>query len=199
MSILNKIKWILGILLIFALIIATNLIDKENFKQIKKSVVSIYEDRLLAKEIIFEISTLVNEKEMAIVASDSSFYLHENAVVNEKINQAIDRFEQTELTRQEKLEFDALKRNLMLLQELEAKLMSNGFQLQESAREEIKEIKSNLVDLSGIQIEEGKKHLLLSERAVDSIELYTQLEIYFLILLAIILQVIILYNPKKAS
>ena len=62
MSILNKAKWIIGILLVVGLIIATNLIDKKNFEQIRNSVVTIYEDRLLAKEIIFEISALVHEK-----------------------------------------------------------------------------------------------------------------------------------------
>jgi hypothetical protein len=196
MSILNKAKWIIGVLLVFGLIIATNLIDKKNFQQIRDSVVTIYEDRLLAKEIIFDISTLVHEKEMAIALSDTGFFQRRNAQVNEELQKDIEKFEQTELTRPESYEFKELKRNLSLLQEAENSLIESDFEATETAEEKIKDIKKNLTNLSGIQISEGKKHLFLSKRAAESIELYTQLEIYFLIALAIIVQIIILYNPK---
>jgi len=196
MSILNKAKWIIGVLLVFGLIIATNLIDKKNFKQIRDSVVTIYEDRLLAKEIIFDISTLIHEKEMAIALSDTGFFQGRNAKVNELIQKDIEKFEQTELTRPESYEFKELKRNLSLLQDAENSLLESDFKAAETAEEKIEDIKKNLNNLAGIQISEGKKHLFLSKRAAESIELYTQLEIYFLILLAIVIQVIILYNPK---
>jgi len=196
MSILNKAKWIIGILLVFGLIIATNVIDKKNFKQIRDSVVTIYEDRLLAKEIIFDISTLVHDKEMAIALADSGFYKNRNAQVNEELQRDIEKFEQTELTRAEKYEFKELKKNLSLLREAETSLLESDFESKESAQTKIREIKENLTKLSGIQISEGKKHLFLSKRAAESIELYTQLEIYFLIFLAIVVQIIILYNPK---
>jgi len=53
MAFYNKAKWILGILMVFVLIIATNLIDKNNFLKVRDSVVTIYEDRLVAKDLIF--------------------------------------------------------------------------------------------------------------------------------------------------
>lgn len=196
MSILNKVKWIIGVLLVFGLIIATNLIDKKNFKQIRDSVVTIYEDRLLAKEIIFDISRTVHEKEMALALADTGFFNNRNAEINEQLEKDIEKFGQTELTRPEKYEFKELRRNLNLLQKAEKDLVESNFESRESAREKVEEIKQNLNKLSGIQISEGKKHLFLSERAADSIDLYTQLEIYFLIALAIIVQIIILYNPK---
>jgi len=199
MSILNKVKWIIGILLVFGLIIATNLIDKKNFQQIRDSVVTIYEDRLLAKEIIFDISTLVHEKEMAIALSDTEFFTGRNAQVNEELEKGIEKFEQTELTRPESYEFKELKRNLSLLQDAENSLIESDFEATETAEEKIEDIKMNLNNLSGIQISEGKKHLFLSKRAAESIELYTQLEIYFLIALAIIVQIIILYNPRTQN
>jgi len=39
--------------------------------------------------------------------------------------------------------------------------------------------------------------MTLSQRAIDDVELFTQIEIYSLIFLAIIAQIIILYNPKR--
>jgi hypothetical protein len=37
----------------------------------------------------------------------------------------------------------------------------------------------------------------MSQKAIDMIDLFTHLEIYFLIFLAIAIQVIVMYNPKK--
>jgi len=54
MTFFNKIKWTLGILMVFVLIVTTNLIDRNNFVRVKDSVVSIYEDRLVAKNLILE-------------------------------------------------------------------------------------------------------------------------------------------------
>ena len=63
MGFYNKLKWILGILMVFVLIIATNLIDKNNFVRVRDSVVTIYEDRLVANDLIFEMLKSVQEKE----------------------------------------------------------------------------------------------------------------------------------------
>ena len=73
MSLYNKLKWILGILIVFVLIIATNLIDKNNFTRVRDSVVTIYEDRIIASDLIFELQQSIHEKEVAIVLKDSLF------------------------------------------------------------------------------------------------------------------------------
>lgn len=78
MTFYNKIKWVLGILMIFILILSTNLIDRNNFIRVEDSVVTIYEDRIIANDLIFDISKSIHEKEIAIVSSDSSFFTHTN-------------------------------------------------------------------------------------------------------------------------
>lgn len=75
MGFYNKLKWILGILMVFVLIIATNLIDKNNFVRVRDSVVTIYEDRLVANDLIFEMLKSVQEKELAVAISDSTFLI----------------------------------------------------------------------------------------------------------------------------
>ena len=81
MAFYNKIKWTLGIILIFVLIIATNLIDKNNFVRVRDSVVTIYEDRLIANDLIFEILKSVQQKELAILLSDSTFFENQNSII----------------------------------------------------------------------------------------------------------------------
>lgn len=194
MGLLNKIKWVLGILMIFVLILATNLIDRNNFLRIKNSVDTIYKDRLVASDIIFELLKSVQEKEIAAVTSDSVFFLERNEQVNNHINSLIARFDQTKLTRDEGKVFDDFKNNLKKLSASEKAFIS----AQKTAIiTNLSNVKENLSDLSKIQLNEGGKINSVNKQAVDSMELYTQIEIYFLVFLAIIIQIIIMYNPKE--
>ena len=59
------------------------------------------------------------------------------------------------------------------------------------------EIDENLYDLTKIQLNEGRRQMSISQKAIDTVELFTQIEIYLLVFLAIVVQVIVMYNPKK--
>lgn len=192
MSIFNKVKWILAILVVFVLIVATNLIDKRNFKSIRDSIVTIYEDRLIAKDIIYEISTSIQKKEIALLTGDSAFYSSQNNITNGEIKTQIKRYEQTKLTSEESKIFLELRDNIERLIDSE---MSNSSE--EEVLQKIEDVKRNLSSLSEIQLDEGKRQLMLSKRAIDSIELFTDIEIYILISLAILIQIIVLYQPKR--
>jgi type VI protein secretion system component VasF len=60
----------------------------------------------------------------------------------------------------------------------------------------ISDIKDDLYDLSKVQLKEGKRQMSLSEKTMDTIELFTQVEIIFLIVMAVLIQLIVLYQPK---
>ena len=53
--------------------------------------------------------------------------------------------------------------------------------------------------MAKIQLIEGEKQMSISKKAIDKIDLFTSIEIYILIVLAIIVQGIILYTPKKEN
>lgn len=74
MKLYNKIKWVLGIFMVFILILATNLIDRNNFIRVKDSVVTIYEDRLIASDLVFDMFKLVKKMEVALKLSDTLFF-----------------------------------------------------------------------------------------------------------------------------
>lgn len=197
MTFFDKIKWILGILMVFALIVITNLIDKNNFTRVKDSVVSIYEDRLVVNDLIFEMSKLVQEKEMAIVLSDVNFYSQKNKIINERMIGFIQSYEATKLTAEERRVFTDFKDNFDELSKSENKIIENNFKDKESSINLIFEIKDNLYDLTKIQLNEGQRQMSISQKAIDKVELFTQIEIYILIFLAIVVQIIVMYNPKK--
>lgn len=197
MTFLNKIKWILGILLVFVLIATTNLIDRNNFVRVRDSVVTIYEDRLIAKELIYEMSKSVNAKEIALIAKDSSFFNKKNQTLNTQIEGILSRFEKTKLTPEESEIFEELKSNFKALFNSEKNGYTSNSENNLTATGLISNIKDNLDKLSKIQISEGSKQLAISKKAIDTVELFTQIEIYLLVFLAIAIQIIIIYNPKE--
>lgn len=199
MIFLNKLKWVLGILIIFILILTTNLIDRNNFERVKNSVVTIYEDRLIANDLIFEISKLVHEKEMAIVMSDTIFYKKNNTRVNDEISNLISRYEFTKLTPEESKIFKDLKKNFKTLVNAESSPMELDFNNENEGLEFISKLKYNLSNLSKVQLNEGSKQMSISKQALDTVELFTQIEVYFLVFLAIVIQIIVMYQPKKSD
>ncbi|MHA7842175.1 MAG: MCP four helix bundle domain-containing protein [Winogradskyella sp.] len=196
MTFFNKIKWILGILLVFVLIAITNLIDRNNFIRVRDSVVTIYEDRLVAKELIYEMSKSVNDKEIALVSKDSVFFKEKNLKVNTQIKGFLSRFEQTKLTTEEGKTFEDLKSNFNSLFNSEHSSLDQNSENSSASLALISDIKDNLDDLSKIQISEGSKQLAISKKAINTVELFTQIEIYLLVFLAIVIQIIVIYNPK---
>lgn len=199
MTVLNKVKWVLGILMVFFLIVATNLVDKKNFERVKDSVVEIYEDRLVAKGIVFEISQLVQEKEMAHALEDEEYFTKQSQADNEHIRILLGNFSETKLTENEKRIFDDLKTNLSHLATYEAPDFQPTSESQELVQSRFRLINEELSALSKIQIEEGKQLMLSSQRAIEMVDLFTQIEIYFLIFMAILIQIIILYRPKPSE
>jgi hypothetical protein len=197
MAFYSKIKWILGILLVFVLIFTTNLIDKSNFVRIKDSVVTLYQDRLIADEIIYEMSCLFHEKEIAVLTGDSLFYSRFNNKVNIGLKGFVTKFGKTRLIEEEDEVFEEFKTNFEELKVAETKYVQSGFMQKNEVIDELNSIKENLNILSKIQTDEGQRQWSISKSAMDTIELFTQMEVYLLAFLAIIIQIIILYKPAE--
>lgn len=194
MGIYDKLKWILGICMIFVLIITTNLIDKNNFVRVRDSVITIYEDRLKADELIFKMLEIVHSVELELIKSDS---LETKHIGLTKLQTLISKFEQTKLTSEEAKIFSDLKENTTSLQDIEVSLAVKNLAEKNNLHGLINEIKINLRDLSKIQLDEGSRQFSIINRAVETVELFTQIEIYILVFLGVLVQIIVMYNPKK--
>lgn len=193
MTLVSKVRWVLGILMVFILIVTTNLIDRDNFRRINDSVVAIYEDRLVAKDLVFEFSRLIHEKEIALTAQNLNFFATRNKTIHDEIEGLTLDYLETRLTKKEERVFNELQDNLKTLAKYEEEI-----QVDQSAaiKKQLIIVKDNLYELSKIQLEEGRRQVAISEKAMATVELFTQLEIYFLIALAILIQIIIIYKPK---
>jgi len=194
MKIFAKIRWVASILLVFSIVLITNLIDRDNFNRLSYSVTTMYEDRIVASDLLFEMSRIIKEKQIAVLTSDTIFFDSENDKYNREIDQLVDNYRLTKLTEKEKLAFNQLQEELKSLKQKEksSNNLSNGDVLKS-----IEKIDQHLYKLSKIQLQEGKQQVFISNRAKDAINLYTQGEIIFLILMAVLIQVIIFYKPKE--
>ncbi|OBQ54232.1 MCP four helix bundle domain-containing protein [Tamlana sp. s12] len=199
MTLFNKLKWVLGILIVFVLIITTNLIDRNNFVRVRDAVSTIYEDRIIANDLIFDMQKLVYEKELAVTLSDSVFLHTESPKYNADLQALISRFEQTKLTPEEARVFEDLKTNLEVLYNYDVKTLQSTLNYESKIAPKFAKVKANLDDLSKIQLREGRRQKAISKKAIDTVELFTDIEIYILVVLAIIVQVIVMYNPKEKA
>lgn len=193
---MKKLKWFLGISLVFFLIIATNLIDKDNFTRIRNSVTTIHNDRVVANGLIFKLTELLHEKEIAYLTKDAKFFTGKNSAQGNKIDSILITYQGTELTEQEKHELLALKSTFDKIRKAEAQ-NPTFLTTDSNYKNYLETSKNNLRELTRIQLAESKRQLKNSENVMDSVELFTRLEIYALVLIAIILQIIVIYNPKN--
>lgn len=193
MTLFSKIQWVTSILLVFFIVLITNLIDRSNFNRLSDSVTTIYEDRIVASDILFEISSLIHKHEIAAVLNEKAFYeMQQKASIN-TINKLLDRYSQTKLTEKELILFTNLQEEIKTLNLKEqAEIDFSNTAIQES----ISKINQQLSGLSKIQVYEGEQQVNISDKAKDTLNLFTQIEIIFLIAMAILMQVIVLYKPK---
>ena len=199
MAFYDKLKWVLGILMIFVLIISTNLIDKNNFIRVRDSVVTIYEDRLIANDLIFDMLKSLQKKELAVKLEDSTFFKSQNSKINTNLQSLVSGYEETKLTSEEARVFNDLKNNIQSLLDSENQFVNSDYIDNSKVASTIESLKTNLSDLSKIQLNEGRRQMSISKRALESVELFTQIEIYILVLLAIVIQIIVMYKPKESS
>lgn len=189
----SKLKWVLAILLVFFLILMTNLIDKRNFEVVNNTVTAMYENRIVKNDLIFELSQLIHQKEIAIALSDTSFFNNENDKINSEIDGLLDTYDNTQLNPQEAKIFRRLQDDLSKKNRMEDTANKNV----EAYQRQLYRVKDNIEKLAKIQLREGKNKMLVSQKAFKGVELFTQIEIYLLIFMAIALQVVIFYNPSK--
>lgn len=193
----TKAKYVLGILVVFSLILMTNLVDRDSFRSVRNSMITIYEDRLLAKDIIYDMFGLISDKELAYAINDEIYLQEQNEAANQRLRNLVAEFEQTKLTEKESRTFDSLQRNFEKLWNYEQEFAQSASVDNKEVLRKIKIIEQDLQELSDIQIAEGRKQLMISQQVVDNVELFTQIEIYILIILAITIQIIIIYRPKN--
>lgn len=95
MNITSKIICTMVILCSCVLIFLTGRTNVRNFEKVHTSIEEIYKDRLVVKGLIFDLSSLLHRKELAIVSGDQTFYVNTNESTNSQMAEHLSAFRST--------------------------------------------------------------------------------------------------------
>lgn len=201
MSITSKIVFVLGLLFAFLLIFFSGRANLTHYEKIQHSIEEIYEDRLVVKGFIFELSSLLHQKEIANISGDKSFYTHTNPSVNLEMEKLLDAFRKTKLTHLEKQTLDKFSEDFNNLRSVEKKItQSDQDHLSRPQAtlisEQFRNLHNDLKTLSKIQLAEGKHKLDVSKRASKSMRVYARVENVMLLIFVILVLAIIFAIPS---
>jgi hypothetical protein len=206
-----KVKIVIALSAILLLIFVKSLIDKKNVDELEASFVSVYEDRLVVQDHIFNISELLFR--MRILVSQTKTleeYLQiQNQVVeyHNRILSIIEDFEQTHLTPKEAEYLKEFKD--LVEQKLEVenyfKDLQNSERKYEASIErfyaDFERVYNDLRELSRIQLQEGEKLTDKTFEIKARSDIWLQFEYAVLFILLIIIVILIFTNQslKKQS
>lgn len=197
MTLSQKIRSAFAIITVFILVISTNQLDKKYYKSIKRTMKSIFEDRLVAKGYLYDLNTLFYKKH--IEAIENKDY-QPSKFKNEKINELIKQFGETKLTSQEESRFNGFKKRWESLMEFEERTFNveevNEDLINEYC-ERIVEIEDNLNELANIQLGEGESMIKSAQLFTEKNEFLGQIELIFIIALGLAIQFLIFYKFKS--
>jgi hypothetical protein len=203
MSLASKITCVSVLIGSFLLILATGRVNIRNFEKVQHSIEEIYKDRLVVKGLIFKLSSLLHEKEVALLSGNKSFFASDNNAINEQIDQHLKDFRATELTTQEELTLNQFSRGITALQNLEKQmtLESENWLTPKDSKNlmsQIETLRAKLKILSNIQLSEGERKLSNSEKAVESMNQFESIENYAMLFLCLLIAAFIFVpGPNK--
>jgi hypothetical protein len=187
----------LALAVVFFLIFATNRIDKRHFETVQETLNSLFQDRIMAQDYIYRLDNLIHSK--AVALAEGNYVISEGR--NESISQLLQQFSHTKLTSKEQMYLAQLKKNIAHLQALEggleAPLTSIPKERKMPLQQAIEKVETNLNSLSAIQVAESQRLTRLAQRSLDSTNLYSQIEIGFLIAIGLLIQFLIFIKPWK--
>ncbi|MFD2825700.1 MCP four helix bundle domain-containing protein [Leeuwenhoekiella polynyae] len=195
----KRINTILALSVVFLLVLATNKIDQHHFETAQKSVNEVFEDRVLVQDYIFSISNMLAAKRLALKDSAISKKLLEN---NEKIAKLLSDFQNTKLTGKESSQLRGLQESFEKIQILEPQIIqqtANFERLKTEIFNTLDTMQDALVTLSKIQVHESENLMHSAQKSLNTSKLISTLEIGFLIVIGIVIQITLFYRVKKSS
>lgn len=198
-NIWNRVKAVVVLVLVFLLVLATNLMDNHHFDVVKRSLTSVYEDRLLVKDYLYKMSRQLQLKEKHLKERSAHLSRQLGVQSTDSIQTLINKYSATKMTALEASIYENLYAQWQTLKGKEASFLQGGAELSESQIDELWglnwQLRETIDHLFEIQKNEGKRQIAFSNRAIAKSDLMAKLEIGALIVIGLIIQVIVFYRP----
>lgn len=178
----------------FLLVLGSNRLDKRHFETVQNTVNSVFQDRVVVQDIIYQLNKIFHAKELEL-ARTGQFTLHDSR--NDKIRQLLDDFAKTELTSKESNLLSDLDLAFETLVKVEEPNGDVSKDLTVRVGRQLDEIQKKLDGLAQIQLNESGQLTQLSNKSLGMNTLMSNLEIAFLILIGLLMLALIFYPNKS--
>jgi hypothetical protein len=200
----TKVKALIIISLLLLLIYAKNLVERSSFKEISRSFSEVYDDRLVVKGYIFDISEKLFHIQELIDHCDVDFdyttIIEEITTSENEIMAIVGEFESTKLTEDEAVflnDFKTIIENDLNIKSYDLLYSdSSGVNLLQVKKydEKISRARKDLEGLSDIQLSEGKKLLGKTKSLINRSQIWAQFEVAILLIILVVLYLLLFRN-----
>jgi hypothetical protein len=178
----------------FLLVLGSNRLDQRHFSTIQTTVNSVYKDRVVAQDMIYQLTNIFHAKELRFLLKEN---FKNSASENQKVEGLLSDFEATELTAKESNLLRELKVLFSSIRELENRLATSSPETVDNnnkvAIKTLKQIEEKLDGLSQIQLQQSGQLTQLSNKSLGMNMLLSKLEVAFLFIIGIAVLALILY------
>lgn len=184
----------------FLLVLGSNRLDQRHLSTIQTTLNSVYKDRVVVQDIIYQLTSIVHAKELRVLQPGN---FKNSASENQKIKVLLTDFEATELTSKESKLLDELKVQFSTLRELENTMAITAAETSDNttrlAGHTFEQIQEKLDGLSQIQLQQSGQLTQLSNKSFFMHNLLSKLEVAFLVIIGIALMALIIYPLRRNS
>ena len=189
LTVSNRIKIGFAFAIVFLLVLATNRLDKRRFDRINESLTSIYEDRLVAKGHLYQLSSVFHKKEKALLSDSQNA---KDVMAQSNIDQLILDYNATKLTNEEKAVFNKFRQDYEALRVIENTSSDiDSASNKSKMKMHLNRIQEDLDNLAKIQISEGESLTKFAQNSFDTSDTMSKIEIAVILLIGIVVQFII--------
>ncbi len=198
----HKIKSVIALVIVFLMILATNMMDNNHFAFVKDSFESIYKDRLVVNDYIFRISRLVEAKKAKANGMKLNNGFEYDNHSSDSIDLLITKYAATKFSKEEEFYFINLKKKIIKLKNLEKELAEatspgESSQILVKVDQNVSLILDDLTSLSGIQLTEAKRLFDSSNKLIHNSYMISRWEIAFLIIIGSLILTLITVKPAS--
>ena len=167
----------------FGLVLGSNLMDRRHFSTIEQSVKSIYVDRIVVQDYIYQLQNHAHQMAIGLIEGRQQV---DSYHPRERIDDLLGNFAQTQLTREE----------ARLLGQLRQQFSTLELRDREPTLAQLQRIGQTLDGLEQIQLDQGNRLTELSEKTLGVNRMLSNLEVVFLVIIAICIMLLIFYPVK---
>jgi hypothetical protein len=182
----EKIRTVLGLIMVILLVFITNRLDKQHFEEVQDTITAIYDDRVVAQYDLFQLANLVSDLQIRMQTGESV-----SLDGNVELERLLSEFSQTSLTKKENTVFGRLKENLDKLSA--SPVIPEGI----ATTTTFERVHQNLEELAAIQVRESKSLKIRAQDSLDSNLLNSNMEMILIIIFGIVLQFVLFSGGKR--